>query len=332
LIQFGAIAGSVRPPRLEPQLPPLNVPTVPALRAVRPTRELLHIGYQRYGLLPVLKATGALERALQPLGVQVEWREQAGGMQLFDALRAAEIELGMVGETPPVFAQAERVPFVYLGAEAPAPRREAIVVQARSPIRSVRDLTGCTVMLNHGSNAHYCLILALQEAGLEYGDIRVVHEAPDHALKLFEGGLIDAWATWDPFLEAARRRAGARVLRDADGLTDNTAYYVAARTLVDERPELVQVFMQEINSAARWARESGSAALELVASQLGNPSSTTPDTYAHNTGVRLLDATHVASQQEIANTFLRLRLIERPVHVAEAQRFPRQIDLQAAQH
>jgi len=297
-----------------------ELPGVPRRSSAPPARsaeEVLSIGYQRYGLLPLLKATGALERTLAKQGVRVQWREFPSGIPLIEALQSAPLGLGLVGEGPPVFAQAARIPIVYLAAEAPAPEREAIVVHADSPIHSVSQLRGKTVMLSRGSNVHYFLILALEEAKVDYRDIEVVYVSPEHAHSMFESRRVDAWATWDPFLGSVRELAAARVLRDARGLTENTSYYIAHRDFADQRRDLIEIFLSEVNSAARWASENGRRALELLGSQL-DVRHWNPDVFGGQLGAWPIDEDHMASQQAVADTFLRVQLISRPVAVAEA--------------
>jgi sulfonate transport system substrate-binding protein len=102
-------------------------------------RHALRIGFQKYGNFVVLKARGTLEKRLASQGVTVEWLEFPAGPQLLEGLNAGAIDVGTVGETPPIFAQAAGVDFVYIGNEPPAPRGEAIVVLPDSPIRRSRS-------------------------------------------------------------------------------------------------------------------------------------------------------------------------------------------------
>jgi aliphatic sulfonates family ABC transporter substrate-binding protein len=287
-------------------------------RSVANGRPVVRIGYQRYGLLPLVKASGALERAFAADDIAVEWREFAGGMQLIDAFETEGLSLGLVGEVPPVFAQAAQLPMVYLAAEAPAPDHEAIVVAPGSEIQSVEGLHGRTVLLSRGSNVQYFLILALEAARLTYADIRVVYATPERAQAMFASGQVDAWATWEPFLGKVRRETGARVVRSARGLTANTSYYVGARGFVHEQPQLVATFLDQLRDVGRWAELERDAAAKLLASALDLPLSAAGPSLGGARAPEPFDASHMLAQQSIADTFYRLGLVDAKIDVTRA--------------
>ena len=71
------------------------------------------IGYQKSaGTLALLRASGSLEKRLQPEGVRVTWSEFTAGPQLLEGLNAGAIDFGYVGEVPPIFALAGGANFV----------------------------------------------------------------------------------------------------------------------------------------------------------------------------------------------------------------------------
>ncbi|MEH2462745.1 hypothetical protein [Nostoc sp.] len=74
--------------------------------------KVLRIGYQSSGDL--VRVTGVLEKRLELLGVKVEWAQFAQGPQLMEAMNVGKIDIGSVGETPPIFAQAAGARIVYL--------------------------------------------------------------------------------------------------------------------------------------------------------------------------------------------------------------------------
>lgn len=116
---------------------------------------------------------------------------------MLEALNVGAVDFGLTGEAPPVFAQAAGAQLVYIANEPPAPQGEAILVAKDSPIKSVKDLKGKKVALNKGSNVHYLLVKALEEAGLKYSDIQPVYLPPADARAAFSKGAVDAWVIWD---------------------------------------------------------------------------------------------------------------------------------------
>jgi DNA-binding NtrC family response regulator len=215
-------AGDLRPARVGALA---TDPVELAAGGVGAPRPLVRIGYQHFGLLWMLRACGALDRAFGGRGVDLQWTEFASGADLVEALRAGALDLGVVGEAPPLVAQAARAPIVYLAAEPPAPEAEAIIVPPESPVLRVADLRGRRVALTRGANVHFLLLRALEEAGVETSAVDVVFTEPSEARRMFEGGLVSAWVIWDPLLASVQHATGARVLRDASGLTTNRAFY-----------------------------------------------------------------------------------------------------------
>jgi sulfonate transport system substrate-binding protein len=282
--------------------------------------KVLRVGYQKYGNFVVLKAQKTLEKRLASSGFSVQWLEFPGGPQLLEGLNAGAVDVGTVGETPPIFAQAGGVDFVYIGSEPPAPRAEAIVVQHDSPIRSVAELRGKRVALNRGSNVHYLLVEALKKANLRYEDIQPVYLAPADARAAFTSNSVDAWAIWDPYFAAIERQANARVIATGEGLVNNTQYYLAGRKFAAAHAPVVHALLEEIATVDTYAR----ANIATVASQLsplvGLDASTLEVALKRTTfGVRPLDQATFAYQQQIADTFTDLKLIPKKLVVADAR-------------
>src|ERR1700685_776804 len=204
---------------------------------------VLRIGYQKYGTLVLLKARGSLEKRLTPMHVQVKWTEFPAGPQLLKGLNVGSIDFGTAGEAPPIFAQAAGADLVYVGNEPPASTGEAILVPKDSPIKTVADLKGKKVALNKGSNVHFLLVKLLEKAGVQYTDIDTIFLTPADARAAFERGSVDAWAIWEPFLSAAERQTGARILVNGQGVVSNHQFFLAARPYAAKRRDVVAIIL-----------------------------------------------------------------------------------------
>jgi sulfonate transport system substrate-binding protein len=229
----------------------------------------------------------------------------------------------VVGECPPLFAQADDVPLVYLAAEEAAPEREAILVHEDSPVQSVSDLRGKRIALHRGSNVHYLVIRALEEASVDYDDVELVFLSPEDARAAFERREVDAWAIWDPMLSSVRYDLGARVLRNGSGLAKNVAYYVARRQFAETYPNVAGEFLSHVALAAGWAKDNAAAVADLLAPELGVPRGVLALAFRNGSSPVPLSSELLLGQQQIADTLHRMQLIPRAIRVAEAQWQPR---------
>jgi DNA-binding NtrC family response regulator/ABC-type nitrate/sulfonate/bicarbonate transport system substrate-binding protein len=290
LIDYGIIAGSVRPP------PPTTHDVANVVPMGRPVSSIMskrhssvRIGYQRFGLLPAMKVNRSLDEMFGVLGFRVDWIEYPGGLQLIESFQKDRLSLAAVGEGPPVIAQANELPFIYVAAEAAAPEDEAIVVPIDSSIHFVSELRGKTIALNRGANVHYLLIRALEEVGLDYDDTKVLYLPPTDAQEAFFRKTIDAWGIWSPLLGDLVLSGHAREIVNGLGITDNAVHYIAGAEFSERHPELIELFMTQLTATAK--------------------------SVAPHRVPRRIDESLLEGQQRVADAFHRHRLIPREIHV-----------------
>jgi sulfonate transport system substrate-binding protein len=298
---------------------PLLVAAV-SFHASAQSNTTLRIGFQKSAsLLTLQKSSGSLEKRLAPLGVSVKWVEFPAGPQLLEGLNVGAVDVGFVGEAPPIFAQAAGARFVYIGFDPAAPEAEAIVVPKESTIKSVAELKGKKVALNKGSNVNYLLVKALEKAGLKYTDIQPVYLPPADARAAFERGAVDAWVIWDPFLAAVEKQSGARQIQDGKGLVNNYSYYLAERGYAQARPKVIQALFDDTQAQALTLKGNIKAAAAVIAPLQGlEPDVVEKSLTRYQFGVKPLTPAVAAEQQKIADAFHGLGLIPAPIRVADA--------------
>jgi sulfonate transport system substrate-binding protein len=170
-----------------------------------------------------------------------------------------------------------------------------------------------------GSSANYLLVAALERAGISYSDVQPIYLAPSDARAAFESDRVDAWSIWDPYLAASQATLKVRVLADYANLLHPNSFYEASRRFASTSPQVVGLVLEELARAGAWAVANPRAVAELLAAQLGLPADVV-ETWQQRTsyGVQPVDATVVATQQQVADTFLQQKLIPKRIDVASA--------------
>ncbi|WP_100902591.1 sulfonate ABC transporter substrate-binding protein [Nostoc flagelliforme] len=279
----------------------------------------VRIGYQKAStVLYALKARGELEKAFAASGSSVTWAEFPAGPPLLEALNAGSIDFGYTGESPPIFAQAGGIPLVYIAYDPWSPKAEAILVPKDSPIKSVAELKGKKVAFAKGSNANYLLVKALEKAGVQYSDIQPITLTPADARAAFEQKNVDAWAIWDPYLAAAEAATGARSLVDATGLAPNRGYYLAAKSFVDAKPDALKIVLDQVKKVSEWAKNNPSEVAKFLSPALGidAPVLEIAEKRREYDVLPLTDEV-ITKQQEVADTFYKIKLIPKQIKVKE---------------
>lgn len=276
------------------------------------------VGYQKGGLFSVVKSQGVFEARLKPLGVEtVKWVEFQFGPPLLEALGLGAVDIGTVGDTPPIFAQAAGANVVYVAA-TPA-SQSALLVPEASPIRTLADLKGRKVAFAKGSSSHNLTVQLLAKGGLAYSDITPLHLAPADAAAAFASGNAEAWTIWDPYFAIAQRRGGVRVLATDRDVTPSNSFYLANRSFTAKQPAVLQAVLEEVGKVTGWAAANRDKLAEAISSVTG------VELAAQKIAVDraviafgpVTDA-HVAQQQAIADSFVKLGLIPKAIVVRDA--------------
>jgi sulfonate transport system substrate-binding protein len=288
-----------------------------------PTRSLaadapkeLRIGYQKIGVLLIIKEQQRLERRFASQGIAVRWVEFQSGPPLLEALNAGAIDFGYTGDTPPIFAQAAGAQLVYVASIPNPGKSNAILVRNDSGIKSIADLRGKRIAFARGSSAHNVLVRVLEKAGIGYGDIVPVNLQPADAAAAFRNGSIDAWSIWDPFYALGERFPGVHVLTNAEGFAPSNSFFLAGRDFAAHYPEVVSAIVDEVTQASRWAQTHQQDLASVLAAETGVDLDVERVAAARGDyAVAYITPNVVRQQQSIADTFAKLGLIPHAIDV-----------------
>lgn len=295
-------------------LPALGIATT---ASAAPSKQL-RIGYQKgEPMLLASKQNRSLETLLNPLGIDVQWVEFQFGPPLMEAMRVNAIDIGAVGDTPPVFAQAAHGELLYIAAQRAG--GQAILVPPGSKIETLHDLKGKKVAFGRGSSAHNLTITALEKAGLTYADIQPINLGPADAGAAFQRGAVDAWTIWDPYYAISEAWPGVRVLAKWTEITEQNSFFMASRAYVEANPGTTAKIVGELINIGGWARAHRPELASLIAKETGIPLD--PVQRAVNRAPFLvlpMDDAITRTQQRVADRFRSLGLIPLDIRISDA--------------
>ncbi|MFC4589815.1 ABC transporter substrate-binding protein [Sphaerisporangium corydalis] len=262
----------------------------------------LRIGDQKAGSQVLLTAAGELDK----LPYKVTWAQFTSGPPLLEAVNAGGVDLGAVGNTPPIFAAAAGSKITVVAADRQNVAGAAVVVPAGSAITGPAQLKGKRVAVAKGSSAHYHLLAVLKKENLTFDDITVSYLQPADALAAFSSGKIDAWAIWDPYTSQAKVANQAKVLVDGTGYVNGYNFQVAGQAALADtaKADAIRDYLTRLQRAKIWANSHQAEWAKVWAKETGLPIEVTTAAAANRTTTPVpIDDALIASEQEMADAF-----------------------------
>ena len=270
--------------------------------------------------LNLLKARGLLEKRLEPQGIQVKWFEFKAGPPMMEAMAAGSVDIGNVGNLPPIFAQAGGNPIVYVAATGSNAGAQAVIVPKDSPIQSLADLNGKKVAIQKGTALQYLALKVLERAKLTLKDIQPVYLSIPDSTTAFEGRAIDALPIGDPYLAKKELANEVKVLVRGSDVAPQRAYYIATRNFAEQQPALLQAILEEQRNAEEWAKANPKEVVNLLAQQTKYDPKAIEYSLEKRPyfGVFDIKDEYVAEQQQVADLFYQQKLIPKAIQIKDA--------------
>ncbi len=289
----------------------------PALGTPDLSKVTLVLGDQVRLLQTKAEAAGVLK----DLPYKIQWASFQGAAPLFEAVVSGDVDTAIAADTPALAAAAGGARVKVIAASVSSPTGVAILVPPDSPIKTVADLKGRSVIVSsaRGSVAHFLLFGALREAGLKPDEVTTGFLLPSDAAVAFSSGKIEAWATFGTYQAAAELR-GARVLRNGVGINSGIGVLTASdAALADpgKRAALADV-LQRLAQSNVWANAHPKEYTAVFQRLTGLP----PEVAALSVSrdkpqLRAVDSEIVRQLQQVADTFYEAKLFPRRVDASQ---------------
>ncbi|MFJ8059409.1 ABC transporter substrate-binding protein [Streptomyces sp. NPDC096142] len=278
----------------------------------------LNVGDQKGGSEAVLRAAGELKN----LDYKIKWSTFTSGPPLLEAVNAKAVDIGGVGNTPPVFAAGAHSKIKVVAAWHGTSDGDAVLVPKDSKLSRPQQLKGKSIAVAQGSSAHFQLVASLKAAGLSLSDVKVKYLQPADALAAFVSRKVDAWAVWDPYTSQILQAKQGRVLTSGEGVTNGLSFQVAAPGALADKSKAAAIkdYLDRLRRAQTWVFTHQEEWAKVWAKDTGLPYEVALASVKRTNSTRVpvaVDKPLIASEQQIADTFTQLKLIPRKVDFAD---------------
>ncbi len=250
---------------------------------------------------------------LHKLPFPVKFADFTSGPPILEALNAGSLDIGGVGNTPPVFAAAGGDKLSIVGALTNSYRNEGLLVPKGSSITSVKQLKGKKIAVGEGTSGEAHLLAVLNQAGLTAKDVQIVNLQPAEALAAFTSGAVAAWDVWPPYIEDAEAK-GARNLANGKGVAGNYSYEVASNSVISNPTMAKEIteYLTELNKAYVWSDKHPAQWAKTWAAAVGLPDSIMVKAADDDTETPVpVNGTVTSAEQALVTTFSKAGLIPR---------------------
>jgi len=230
----------------------------------------IRIGYQ---LIPngdlIVKGEGWLEDAFP--GSTIKWVKFDSGGDVNTAIAAGSIDIGLAGSAPVSNGVSSGIEYKVPWIHDVIGDAESLAVKGDSGITDVAGLEGKTIATPLASTAHFSLLTAIKNAGLESSSVKIVDLEPDAILAAWTRGDIDGAYIWNPTL-AELEKDGGKVIESSANLAKQGALTADLAVVTDDfagkYPDAVQTWVDTQNKAVELYKSDPQAAAKVISQEL----------------------------------------------------------------
>jgi sulfonate transport system substrate-binding protein len=186
----------------------------------------LRVGDQLSGLQTLLKSDNK-----ETFPFKVDWSSFLGGPPMLQAFQANAVDIGLVGTTPTIFAQAAHQNIVAIAAYGTVHSADDLVTAPGEKITSWKQLEGKPVAYQQGTVGEAVVLAGLRSVGLKLSDIKTVNLPATEEAPALENHSAQAAVMTQPLVDAyINQNPTAKIVQNAPGDSARLTYIIASKS------------------------------------------------------------------------------------------------------
>ncbi len=187
--------------------------------------------------LDYLKTVLGLAGEDEALPYDVEYASFVGGPPMLQAFQGDAIDIGFVGSTPLIFAQAagQDIKAVAAWASAEASFYGLVTAPGVDDVAGWEDVRGKRIAYQRGTAGEAVLLQSLDEVGIAFDEITPVDVSQLQVAATLQGGGADLGISIEPLTSGyLGANEGTQQVARADRITDRSSFLIATQDTLDD--------------------------------------------------------------------------------------------------
>ncbi|WP_190816893.1 ABC transporter substrate-binding protein [Saccharopolyspora pogona] len=248
----------------------------------------LVVADQQERLQSLFRASGEFDK----IPVKPEFANFTGGPEVLEAFRSEAADIAIVGDTPPIYAQASGEDVPIIAAYRIDPNSTRLAVTPGANVRTLSDLRGKKIAYAEGTAQQSSVLRALEKAGLTTNDVQLVRLQLAEFNDAVRTGAVDVAPLNEPRLTRFLTQTGGQgttiPVAETEGTSTGLSFLYTRRAALEDpaKAAAIRAFVDHFVAARQWAAT--------------HPSEWIDSYYVKNQGVTRADGERiVASEGEV---------------------------------
>ena len=215
----------------------------------------------------IVKQQELLEKALPD--TEIDWKLFDSGGAVNEAVTSGDIDFGLAGSSPVSRGLSQEIPYRVVWIHDVIGDAESLVVKPE--ITSIEGLAGKTIATPFASTAHYSLLAALTDAGVDPTTVNIIDSEPDDIYAAWTAGEIDGAYVWNPNLAKVLADGGKVLVSSAELAEKGDTTYdlgIVSNEFADTYPDVVTEWVKAQDKAVGLINDDLDTAAEIIGAEL----------------------------------------------------------------
>lgn len=222
------------------------------------TSKVVKVGYLRNDLHELAYYVASQKGYYKDQGLDVrEGGVFNAGPEEMSAFSAGQLDIGFVGTAPVMTFAGQGMADVKIVAQANM-GGSSIIVRPGLDAPDVAALKGRTIAIPGNATVQdFLLRMALEKAGVDQSEVRIIVVKPPEMLPALASGQIDAAVAWEPYPTMAVAQGSGRVLETSEKIWSHhpCCMVIADAKFLDENPDVVKRFVAAHVKATQYIQK-----------------------------------------------------------------------------